>query len=218
MAKKKPTADVVIEMTDGDNQVDVTELLGSDPPKGGKSLGRLAADELAGELQAPTNSMMKLLGGSEKAMTIIDDAVASRRKTNADMATVLDQNQDDITRARAMESMAMVDAMRGDVIADAYISSCLESVKIPEALDTFSQKHRIRAGALDMLGKRKKMELEDLAARQRHITQRTVNQLSTVWAKALEKYNVEGELREQLLQFVADEVAILFGDEDDAGE
>ena len=175
-----------------------------------KSLGQLAAEDV-GEI---AQNLLMLDGVEAIINTRINDAVASAQENNPHVANLLDQSVDDITRAKSVEAMHCLDAARAGVLADSELVRCVGRGDVPKALDILDKKNRIRGGVFDSMSKRKRLEMDDVTSNQRHIEQRTLNLAVEYFEATLTEEGIGEKQTADILQRLADKIAVGFGDDD----
>lgn len=190
----------------GDEKVNPADLIVGGTEES-KTLGELAAEDV------DASSLLAFAGVDESIDTMINDAVSQAQSLDNNVANVLDGSMDDITRAKSTESMQCYDAVRASVLANAEILNRVGKGDIQGALDVFEKKNRIRGGVFEAIGKRKRLEMDDVTSHRRHIIQQTINQVVEDLEKALSEEGVEPEKVSAILQRLGDKVAVRFGDD-----
>lgn len=176
------------------------------------TLGQPAAATSGGKTEEASD-LLSLVGGDKKILTMLDDAVAARQQEDENARKVLDLEESDLERAKAAETMAGIDAVRGEEIADALITRHLKNGNEAAALDILYLKHKIRGNFFDAVSKRKKLELEDVASARRQIVQKAINFLVEDLSVVLADNDFGDATVSKILQGLSDQQAIRSGDE-----
>lgn len=150
------------------------------------------------------NSALALIGGDDSKILALDKAVEFRKSNDSMIEKILTPENDDLTVARALEGGASIDLARASVLADAGVSAAIERGDTEGALKMLSFKTQTKAKHLDLVAKRKAMELDNLTAHRQQIVVSTVNKLTEELSRVLKEKNIPKEKVDDILVALAD--------------
>ena len=190
-----------------DSLVDPSDLIVS---SNDKKLSELVGDI---EMEVPKKNLLSLLNVHDETVTKLNDAIAVELGKSPDLAAVLDRSKGDIVRARAVEALASSDVAKAHVISEGWTAAALEAENPEEAFKAIAATQKSRLHWYETMTNRKKLELDDVASRNREIIQETVNELVKDLESSLKVEGIDPTMSDKILQRLADKVGLRFGED-----